>query len=126
MIGPITLFTLLLIQCASSSFVANVTAERTLIFKGSCHKKSRLYTSRIIASVSLHSKLQFIFESLPFYSVFIVFCDNSIEDTCPSGAFGAGGECYFFSHKDMNWYEAQEVMREEQLMFYQQNKVSLF
>ena len=70
MIGPITLFTLLLIQCASSSFVANVTAERTLIFKGSCHKKSRLYTSRIIASVSLHSKLQFIFESLPFYSVF--------------------------------------------------------
>ena len=71
------------------------------------------------------------FESLPFYSVFskfslFFFCDSSIEDTCPSGAFGAGGECYFFSHKDMNWYEAQEVMREELLMFYQQYKVSLF
>ena len=49
-----------------------------------------------------------------------------MEDNCPSGAFGAGGECYFFSHKDMNWYEAQEVMREELLMFYQQYKVSLY
>ena len=74
MIGPITLFTLLFIQCASSSFVANVTAERTLIFKGNRHKKSRYVSiSRLIPSFSVPSLNTSIHLWVPTIFNFTVF-----------------------------------------------------
>ena len=36
---------------------------------------------------------------------------NETKEICPAGAFGANGECYFYSNREMNWYEAVEVIR---------------
>ena len=35
---------------------------------------------------------------------------NETKEICPAGAFGANGECYFYSNREMNWYEAVEVI----------------